>query len=278
LLGAVLVLAGASAVVGQVNSPKVPGAGQSAEAFVVSSARNTLNERTADVTYRGKMVVGGQTLPIDGTGEVDFTQGASSARIQASVEGQPFVETEVVARGQLDMEVFVDGVNASAVLTGKPWVNLPIPASGSSPIGLGNVDPASALKLMTQQGAKVKFLGTSVIAGHTVSEYSITPSAKEMAGLVRRAVAAGQIPASAAQTASGVKKVLGTYTTDVWLDGSGLLRQQVLTISGGSAISGHVVSTFKNFGTAIHFVVPAASQTVSYVTFLKDAAAQSTSQ
>jgi hypothetical protein len=274
---AVLLLAGGAAVVGQVDSPHIPGAGESPAAFVIASARNTLNQRTADVTYRGTMTADGQSIPVRGTGEVDFTQGAGMSTIRASIDGQPFVETEIVARGHLDMSLFIDGVNAATVLTGKSWIDLPVPAGGSSPIGFGNLDPAGELKQAEQQGSKVKFLGTSVVAGQTVSEYSITPSLGEIARLIRQEVASGQLPPTTAETPSGLKALLGTYTTDVWLDGAGLLRQQLLTISGGSALSGRVFSTYKNFGRSIHIVVPAANQTISYLTFLKAAAAQGSS-
>src|SRR5580692_4043489 len=64
LLTGVLGLAAAAAVVGQVDSPHIPGAGQSPVAFVISSARNTVDQKTADVIFSGSLVVDGHTIPM----------------------------------------------------------------------------------------------------------------------------------------------------------------------------------------------------------------------
>jgi hypothetical protein len=279
LVGVMSMLAAGAAVLGVVDNSHIPGAGQSAVAFVISSAQNTEQQRTADVVFSGSMSVDNHTIPVHGGGQQDFSQNAFSGTISMNLGGESFAETELVARGNYYLEVVVDGYNTSKVLTGKDWVDIPIPTNGSSSLGLGNVDPATQIKAIEQKGAKVKFIGTSVIDGRTVSEYSIVPSASEVRRQLQQEIASGAFPAGAAQAASSELKAIGAFTTYVWLDGSGLMRRTSVTIAGGtSGLKGRVALTFKNFGTPVRIAVPASSDVVSFADFLKAAAQQSTTQ
>ena len=169
------------------------------------------------------------------------------------------------------MAVVVDGQNTSEVVSGKPWVREPSPTgSEATGLGLGNVNPLTQIQALEAKGAKIKALGTSVIAGDTVSEFAIRPSAQEEAKNFSAAVANGQITPAERSELQAELGALGQFTIDVWLDGAGLMRRETVHIGGGSSgVSGQVVETFHNFGAPIRIAFPAASQVVAYSTFLK---------
>ncbi len=135
------------------------------------------------------------------------------------------------------------------------------------------------MKTAEQRGAKVVFLGTSVIDGDTVSGYSVTPGAQEEQHEIQQEVASGQIPASFAPTEEHEAQFLGTFTSYVYFDSAGLMRQQSVMIGGGtSGAHGRVDETFSHFGAPISIAVPAASDVLSFSAFLKDTSQQSSSQ
>ncbi len=272
--------AAAGAAVGVVQSPTIPGVGQSPIAFVISSAQNTLSQRTADITFQGIIREKGKSLPLNGTGQADFTRNAFAGSVQFLQGGDTVVENELGVGNRFYLAVVVDGINTSQALAGKHWIQEPVPTGGTGGgIGFGNVDPLTQLKAAEQKGTKVVFVGTTMIDGDTVSGYSLKPSAQEEQRNIQSEVASGQIPASFAATAEQELKVLGTPTSYVYLDAAGLMRRQSVVLSGGtSGVNGRVDVTFTNFGAPISIAVPAASDILSFSAFLKDASQLSNSQ
>lgn len=278
---AVVIVAVAVGGVLAARGPGVPGSGMAPADFVVSSTQTTLAQRTADVTYSGSMSVDGQDVPLNGSGQVDFDTNTFSASLTEDVPSTTIVVRELIASGQFYMGMTIGGQDMSQFTGGAHWVSLSLPdQASSSGLGASNVDPVAQLKNLEQKGATVTSLGTKSIDGTTVSGFSVTPSRQEIESEIQQEVQLNQITAITAQQMQDAPNLLGTYTTEVWIDGSGLVRQENENIAGGSeGITAKAVVTFQNYGTPVSVAVPAPSDVIPFNQFLNDLkAAQTSSQ
>ena len=278
IIGAVAVVVVAAAVaVGVIatsSGPSAPGAGVAPADFVVSSTQTTLDQRSADMTITGTIVVAGQHVPMQGSGFANFSTNQFSANIDIAKGSTSVVEHEIVSAGQFFFGLDYDGVSMSAITGGPHWVSVPVPDQGSSSQAAPDLDPQSQLQLLAKKGATVQPLGASTVNGITVSGYAVTPSRAEELQRIRDEISSGAIPPQLAQQALASLKFLGNLTTDVYFDQSGLLRKQTVQIAGGtSGASSNVVMTFSSYGTPGTIATPAASDVVSLSQFEKDATA-----
>ena len=270
-----LIAVGAAAagfVVATSGGTPAPGDGMAPADFVVSSTQNTLAQHTADVVFSGSVSDAGQTIPISGTGQADFSNDGFTATVTEDSTKGTIVERELLADGHFFVGVTADGQDLSAVTGGAQWVDVPVPSLGTSTSpGLGSVDPLSQIQTLETKGATVVPLGTSVIDGDTVSGFSVTPSAAEVQQNMQQEFATGQFSASQEQLLQNEAKSLGSFTVDVWFDASGPLRREAATISGGtSGATGKVDMTFQNFGTSVSIEPPAPGSTISFSQFMSD--------
>jgi len=268
----VIIAAVIGGVITSSSGPDVPGSGMAPADFVVSSTQTTLAQRTADITFSGSVGASGKVIPLNGTGQIDFDTNAFTASMTESVASTSIDIRELVAAGQFYMGMSVDGQNMSQMTGGAQWVSIALPdQSGSSSLGASNVDPLSQLKGLEQKGATVTSLGTSTIDGTTVSGYSVTPSQQEIQNDIQQEIQANQLTPALGQQMLKEAGALGTFTTNVWIDGSGLIRQSSTSIAGGTAgVSGKVTMTYQNYGTPVSVVAPAPSDVIGFQQFLND--------
>jgi hypothetical protein len=262
------------------SGPTIPGAGIAPAAFVVSSTQATLAQRTADIVFSGSISEDGHNIPMNGTGETDFSDNAFTGTVTSDIAGKSLVERELSLGNHFYMGMTIDGTNLSELTGGQDWIDIPLPSSGlnNSP-GFGSVDPLTQLQALEKKGATVMSLGTSVIDGDPVSEYSVTPSRLEELANMESLIASGQITQAEAKQVLNEAARLGTFTSNVWFDASGLLRRQSVRISGGSSgVTGTVNMTFENFGTPVTIAAPAPSDIVSFKQFNSDIQALQSSQ
>jgi hypothetical protein len=252
--------------------PTVPGAGIAPASFVVSSTQNTLDQHSADVIFSGSITAAGKVIPMQGTGQTDFTSNAFSGTVNASSSGTSLIEKELVVGGHFYLGLSIDGTPLSQFTGGAEWIDIPVPdQSGSNSPGLGNVDPLSQIQTLEKKGITVVNLGTSVIDGYAVSGYSVTPSHLEELGSVEQEMAAGQITAAQGKQILNAAKTLGTFTSDVWIDSSGLLRRETVNVGGGtSGEVGKVDMTFVNYGTPVSIAAPPSNEIVGFTQFQSD--------
>jgi hypothetical protein len=251
--------------------PGVPGAGIAPADFVVSSTQNTLAQHTADVVFSGSVTVAGHDVPLNGTGQADFSTNGFSATLSETAAGTSLVERELADAGHLYMGMTIDGHDMSEFTGGARWISIPTPGAGSSSPGVGSVDPLSQIQLLEKKGATVVRLGTSVIDGDTVSGYSVTPSPSQVQQSLQQEFAAGQFTPAQQQQILDASKALGTFSSDVWVDSSGLLRRETVNVGGGtSGATGKVDVTFSNFGTPVTIEPPAAGDVISFSQFDSD--------
>jgi hypothetical protein len=269
---AVVIIAAAVGGVIASSHSGAPGSGMAPADFVVSSTQSTLAQRTADVTFGGSVSADGKDIPLNGTGQIDFDTNAFTASMTENVASTSIDIRELVAAGQFYMGMSINGQNMSQMTGGAQWVSIALPdQSGSSSLGATNVDPLSQLKALEQKGATVTSLGTSTINGTTVSGYSVTPSQQEIQNDIQQEIQQNQLTPALGQQMLKEAGALGTFTTDVWIDGSGLIRQSSTNIAGGTAgVSGKVTTTFQNYGTPVSVVAPAPSDVIGFQQFLND--------
>jgi hypothetical protein len=276
----VAVVALVGAVIGLVVSlsgPTVPGSGMAPTAYVQSATQTTLQQRTADLVISGNVTAAGSTQAITGSGDVNLTENSYQAKVNIG----PLVEQEVIVGGHCYLGVSEDGQNVSTTLSGKPWVDIPIPVEGTSTsLGAGTSDPLAQMKLLPSRGNKVTPLGTKAIDGTTVSGYSVTMSRQRMMAEVQQYLASTGLSSSAQQLTLQAAETYSPPKIDVWFDSSNLLRRMTLTENSGTgahSVMATVVMDFVNYGAPVAVTAPAPQDVVSYSQFVAAAqAAQKT--
>lgn len=276
---AVVIIAAAIGGVVASSHSGAPGSGMAPADFVVSSTQTTLAQRTADVTFAGSVSAAGQDIPINGTGQVDFATNTFSATLSENLASTSIAIRELIASGQFYMGMTLNGQDMSQFTGGAHWVSIPLPdQSSSSSLGAANVDPISQLKALEQKGATVTSLGTKTIDSTTVSGYSVTPSHQEIQNTIQQEIQQNQMSAAQGQQLLQAANLIGTFTSDVWIDGSGLVRQEDVNVGGGSAgVNAKVTMSFENYGATVSIATPAPSDVIPYSQFLTDLKAAQTS-
>jgi len=210
----------------------VPGAGLSPVAFVTQSARQTMGQRTADVTVSGSVEAGGQSVPVHGSGVANFATGAMAVGVAFDLPGYSFAESEIVTGGSLYYRVSVPG--KAGMPGGRTWIQLPVKNESST--NLTGSDPVAALNALAAQGNTVTKLGTSVVGGVTCTGYSVRP------------------------------RLLPIFTITVWIDSQSLVRELSVSLQmslNSSAVSGSIVMDFTHFGAPVRISPPPPSTVIS---------------
>jgi hypothetical protein len=101
-------------------------------ALVQAAAQKTLGEKTADIQMSGSVNADGLTIPISGSGQVDFAHQAVSLTMDMSIEGQSISINEIFVGGN-DYE----RVNSASFGGTQKWIEIPIPDTGNG-VGLGD--------------------------------------------------------------------------------------------------------------------------------------------
>jgi hypothetical protein len=241
--------------------------GMASAAFVTAAAQRTLAQSTADVTLSGTVQASGQTLSLGGQGQVDFATSDMSLNVGASSSGGSLTEHEVLAGGNIYLQLVVNGHNLAAAIGGRHWLQVPYAQAGSPAVTNGS--PAWSLSLLKQKGARVTSLGTRSIDGRTCSGYAVTPT--------RQTVLAGaqaewtRLGLSHAQTSTALQTLqrAAPPTVTVWFDSQRKLACQMNidmqvgnpTSSGSGSVQ--MVMDFTHYGVPVNVTPPAPSDTVS---------------
>jgi hypothetical protein len=261
---------------------------ESAEAAVASAAANALNDKTADFTLSGSAGISSVTLPITGSGAVDFTQNALQMQIGLPVPGGSQSLTEKII--ELNKVIYVNVSGVGQLLPGKSWISIDAsqlsggnPATKQPELGLGLGGgalpnrPADVLKLLSQGGNQATDLGPSTVNGQSVEGYSVT---LDRAAL-QKAIADTKLPSSISSALPSLH--LGSSL----IGGASHLGYQVfiakatgqlarVTTKIGLSIIGQTISDdttmdFTNLGSPVDITAPPASEIVPYQQFLQQA-------
>ena len=271
---AIAVLAAAALVIGVVvaETPPKPvttlDTGTAATvAFVTQSAQRTLAQRTADLTLAGTVQAAGNSIPISGTGEINFTTNAMTLNAGFSVAGRSAQELEILVNGSLYLEL---GINGTGLVFpgGRTWIQMPLAQSSSA--SLTGSDPLSSLTVLEQQGDTVQGLGTKLVGGVTCSGFAVTPSVQAMlAGAQKEAAALGYSPAMTSAELNLVRSMTPPTVT-IWVDPQHLVREMSVSMQlFGGAISENAVVDFSHFGVQTQITAPAPSSVISYASYMQ---------
>jgi len=99
MTAAVIAVAGAVTAVMIAAKPGPATTRMSPAAFVIQSAQRTLSARTADVTISGSLSLAGQSIPIRGTGQTDFSTNSLWLDTSYRISGHAVVEKEIRPTG-----------------------------------------------------------------------------------------------------------------------------------------------------------------------------------
>lgn len=275
MTAAVIAVAGAVTAVMIATRPGPPTVRMSPAAFVIQSAQRTLSARTADVTISGSLSLAGQSIPIHGTGQTDFSANSLWLNTSYRIAGHAVVEKEVETNGNLYMSVSSGGQDYSKLTGGREWIQAPVHQQGGS-ANLGGASPASSLAVLKQHGNTVRTLGTKVVGGVTCTGYSVTPGRQAMIAAARQESAKlGLRGASESEALQAIGSMLQPKIT-VCFDAQGLLRQMSMRLgmqlqagSSKDAFDATMVMNFTNYGTPVRISAPPPSDTISYSSFLK---------
>ncbi len=233
---------------------------------LVTAARSTLAEKTADLTLSGSVSADGQTVPVNGSGALDFVNHEMSLSLGASADGRNVTVNEVLAADTLYMEI--PGI--STLEPGKSWVSMDLSQlkSASAPSGsVDNVDPVAMLQLLEQQGYTVNALGQSQVDGDTVNGYEVDISSSQIQAEINKE------PAYLRQAASALDVSSSGITIDVYVNATDQVRRMSLSMqitSAGTSLDESVNLDFSQYGAPVDVTVPPSDQVVSYQQFLQD--------
>jgi hypothetical protein len=257
----VIAVAGIVTAVVVASKPAPSTISMSPTAFVTQSAQHTLSARSADVTLSGSLSALGESIPVRGTGQVDFTSNAMTLDWTMSASGHSMMEKEIQVGGNLYL-----AFSAGGQAEGK-WVKTPVESGAAS---LGSTDPAASLAVLTQHGNTVRALGTQLIDGVTCTGYSVIPSKEAMIAAAEKA--AGKLGAKNASISSMIQSIgsMMQPTFTVWFDANGLLREMSMRLgmqmqmgNSNDSFGAEVTLNFTNYGTPVRISAPPSSDTMS---------------
>ena len=245
-------------------------------AFVSAAAHQTIGQKTADVMLGGTVQLQGYTLPVHGSGAVDFSSHAMDLQMHLSASGHTVTEEMRFVDRNMYLSFSLDGTNGVLRQTGTAsWVAMPI-AQAVTGGGVGT-DPVTTLSLLEKQGASVQTIGTKRIGGADCFGFSVTPTPAMMAEAQKAEEAAlGLSPSEQARILGQVSMQPPTIT--MWIDQQKVLRQMTeslqMNMANSGSASGQIVFDFKDYGAAVHIAAPGASEVMPFNQFMRQAGGQ----
>ena len=234
--------------------------------------RQTLAERTADLTLSGTVQSGGRTVTVSGTGAINFSTNAMSLNVSAGDPGQLLTEQELLVNGNLYVTLTISGTSLAKLTGGRAWIEMPTAQSVST--SLVGSDPLASLSLLEQQGTDVRQIGTKIIEGHSCTGYAVIPSkAALLAAMRSEFTKLGYSPALIAQEMALAQDMLPPTVT-IWLDAQGLMREMNLNLAlqtggSGGTVTGSMVMYVSYYGSPVQVTAPPASDVISYPSFVQ---------
>jgi hypothetical protein len=155
----------------------------------------------------------------------------------------------------------------------KPWVKLDLTAMGKAAgLNLGALinsstnDPSSMMAYLRGASGTVQNLGRETVDGVSTTHYRATVQyAKMVAGMKNTDPAAAQ----AIQQVMD-KTGMRSEPVDVWIDGSGLMREERLDVQiPNTSSSMTMIMDLSDFGVPVHVSAPPASQTSDLLKLLR---------
>jgi hypothetical protein len=186
---------------------------------VAQAAEVTQNSGTAAVTFQGRVVVSGKTVPIDGQGVID-TRDGNHARMSFRLGGQRGELQEIFAGKTL----YLGGSLVKRELpSGKSWAKMDLEKvaakTGTTNLDGGGGSSASELLRYLRGAGSVRKEGTEKVAGASTTHYHA------VADLAKLADERGDKNFGASMRRLRTQ-IDGPVTLDVWIDAAHRVRQE----------------------------------------------------
>lgn len=233
---------------------------------VAAAYDKTTAAKTAKTTITTEIGTGGQKVPVNASGVIDFA--APSADL-----------TENLGVGTMEVR-FLNGLIyaqlppqlAQRMSAGKPWISLDLNKIAQQQYGASLADlqstlpgdPTDTLGYLRGAGDEVTKVGQEAIGGVQTTHYNVTLDLDK--------AAANQTP-QGKQAVQKLEQRLGTHTlpAQVWIDDQGRLRKMTFTETmanppsrpnGQSGpITLDVTEVLSDFGTPVNVAAPPMDQT-----------------
>jgi hypothetical protein len=212
------------------------------------------------LTMTAKVGVGGQDVPMTGTGVVDRTGKKGKMTLKTAAGGKSLTIDEIIDGHVIYMGGDVFG---SQLPEGKKWVKLDLDAEAAKQgIDLGALgggasqDPAAALDYLKGAGPSRK-IGTATVNGTQTTQYHVDVDLRKVAAKSDDPDAKKAVE-KLIQT-SGVR----TMPVDVWVDDQHLVRRERIAYTGteqGQKASFDMTIDFTKFGVDVDVAAPPAAQ------------------
>lgn len=238
---------------------------------VASAATKTQQTGTYAFDYTASMQVLGQQFSFSGNGQNDTTNG----RMQMTMDftGLPAQLTQNGSTAEVvlaDKVMYLKMPFLSGMLPGgKQWMKLDLAAAakqaGTSLGSFGQLDPQQWLQQLLASSDTQK-LGTDTVQGEQMTHYRTTIDPSE---------ALSKVPAAQRAKAQKALQQLGVSSIpmDVWVDGTGMLRQLGLSLTLGQGLQNMTMKMtydMHDFGAPVDVQVPPADQVYDALPALKN--------
>ena len=282
-LAAVLLTATLAAGCGQATSSSTPPPSThpriDAE-LLANAASATTRTGSARISMQMQMSESQGSFDAHANGVMSFSRPAhGTLSMQMNLPNSPTPVTMTERMLGTTLYMHMPFLNASAPQI-KPWIKLDLGALGKAEgLNLGALmnsstnDPASILGYLKGISGPITVVGRETVNGVQTTHYKATVNyAKAVANLRRTN------PAAATALQQSIAKT-GTRTApvEVWVDGSGLMRQERVSV-GMPSIGGSmtILLQLSDFGVPVHVSAPPASQTTDLLKMLHSQSAGGT--
>jgi hypothetical protein len=237
---------------------------------VASAATKTQQTGTYSFDYTASMQVLGRQFSFSGNGQSDTTSG----RLQMTMDfsGLPAQLTQNGSTAEFvlaDKVMYLKMPFLSGMLPGgKQWMKVDLAKAarqaGTSLGSFGQLDPQQWLQQLLASSDTQK-LGTDTVQGEQMTHYRTTVDPSKLTA---------NVPAAQRAAVRKAMKQIGmsTIPVDVWVDGTGLLRRESLSLTFGQGLQGATMKmTFDmhDFGEPVNVEVPPADQVFDALSALK---------
>lgn len=216
---------------------------------LVAAAAEKTTGQTAKISIDVSTSVGGMSLPITGTGQMDSAKKALSMQITTKVPGLGAMKLKQIV---IDDTVYMSG------FPGAPkgrWAELSATElQGLGSAGSGVTDPADSLKLLTDISDGVTEAGTAKVNGVSTTKYTGSMN------LAKAAEASGAEAADTAELTAELKKMgLSSVPFEFYVDDQGLPARMVTTMKGsaeGQEFALNSTVDFTDWGAPVTITAP----------------------
>ena len=230
-----------------------------AQAAVTTSAQ----KGGVALTMKGGAEIGGQKIPIEGSGVVDRAGKSGRFSFTTTAAGQSMKIDQIID----DRVIYMSSPVFSQLPGGKKWIKLDLDAELAKQgvdldaLGGGTTqDPAAALEYLKGAGPSKK-LGTETINGTETTHYHVDADLSKVAGKAKDE--AGRKAIEKLIQTAGTK----TMPIDVWVDGQHLVRREKISYSAqeqGQKATFAFTMDFTKYGVDVDAKAPPAGEVADF--------------